>query len=295
MSNESVIEHAGTTENAAPTTNARKPPKRLFSAGLGTAESPLRFVVANGAAEAQTALGTFSVRSAATHELKQFWAENKLNDLTNAEIARKLNVTTPTVGNWIARLGAAEYSQGSSRRDLALEDLRAGKEVAEIAKARGFTITAVYRLAKRFGIQYARAENKGKAARFTTEQFVEAAAGKTWDQLAKAMKISVGTARNYASRKDLTERLRAVMVMGKRGPAKGSKKQGGRRGDATLADTLRGVDYGTVRLLLQTMAVVGAFRDGTEVTALVEQFGVPEPVVRYWTAFGDVRGAGDRG
>lgn len=241
---------------------ARKPRTTIYCAGKGEG---VKFVVVSSLEGALKELGA-KPRVPNGREMKLFWKENGLSSLTHRGIAEKYNISLATAWNWASRAGQVTGDTRVVKREVALRALRETGSVHAASKASGLTLQSIYRLSAVNNIALAKpAPRGGGLVRFTAEEFVETAKGKTWKQLAAALKLRVGTARNYASRKKLTAQLREVMVQDKsvRGAARKSVKR--QRLQHAEVDT-----------------IVSMLRDGTEPKEIAKALGLRLAVVNYW-------------
>jgi hypothetical protein len=231
----------------------------LFCAG-GIGDSLLRFGTAANLADATARLGGPS-RMPSTTEMKVFWKENKLSERDTAEVAAEYGVSRQTVAHWALRAGAAESSNRHKKRAVVIKLLKAGKTIAQVAKDAGVTVQTVYRVANAHAITPAKAK-LNRNALYTPEELIAAATGKTWDETAAALRVKTGTLRNFASRHDLTAKLREVMVRAAPGPKKKAKRQ---RLQHAEVDT-----------------IISMLRDGTEPKEIAKALGLRLAVVNYW-------------
>ena len=241
---------------------ARKARVTIYCAGKG---DDTKFAVVTSVDEAAKVLGA-KPRTPSAREMKLFWKQDGLSSLTHKGIAEKYNISLATAWNWASRAGQVTGDTRVVKREVAIRVLRETGSVHAAVKASGLTLQSIYRLASLNGITLARPESRGgRVVRFTAEEFIEAAKGKTWKQLAAAMKITPGTARNYASRKKLTAQLREVMVADTRG--RGEKRKSSKRQRLQHAE----VD-----------TIVSMLRDGTEPKEIAKVLGLRLAVVNYW-------------
>jgi hypothetical protein len=249
-----------TTESIAK--KARKPRVTVYCAGRG---EEAKFVVVATLEEARTSLGA-KPRKPGTRDMKLFWRQHGLSALTHKGIAEKFDISLATAWNWAHRAGQVTGDTRVVKREVAIRVLRDTGSVHAAVKASGLTLQSIYRLASLNGITLARPESRGgRTVRFTAEEFIETAKGKTWKQLAAAMKITPGTARNYASRKKITAQLREVMVAGK--PVRGEARKSVKRQRLQHAE----VD-----------TIISMLRDGTEPKEIAKALGLRLAVVNYW-------------
>ena len=249
-----------TTESIAK--KARKARVTIYCAGKGDST---KFAVVTAVDEAARVLGA-KPRTPNARDMKFFWKQNGLSSLTHKGIAEKFDISLATAWNWAHRAGQVVGDTRVVKREVAIRVLRDTGSVHAAAKASGLTLQSIYRLASLNGITLARPESRGgRTVRFTSEEFVATAKGKTWKQLAAAMKITPGTARNYASRKKITAQLREVMVLGK--PVRGEPRKSVRRQRLQHAE----VD-----------TIISMLRDGTEPKEIAKALGLRLAVVNYW-------------
>lgn len=232
----------------------------LFCAG-GLKDSLLRFGTATSLADASARLGG-PARMPSTSEMKVFWKENNLSNRDRAEVAAQYGVSPQTIAHWALRAGATEASNRHKKRATVVKLLKAGRSITQVAKEAGVAVQTVYRVAQAHDITPVK--NKGGAAAgYTAEELIAAATGKTWDETAAAMKVQTSTLRNFASRHNLTAKLREVMVRAAPGPKKKKAKRG--RMKKAEVDT-----------------IVAMLRDGMEPKKIAAALGVREAVVMFW-------------
>ena len=195
-------------------------PLRIFCTGAG---SSFRHGMFPNKAAAVAVMGP-EAHSPDPDELRTIWIQEKLYELSPAQVQARFGVTRQAVSLWRKKAGDDLLNLTEHRRKQRHADIRKAldpnKSAAEIAEETGTTSSEVNAVAKADGIRLA-VRNKKKPS---DAEIIALAEGRTWRDLAKACGVTMATLRNYIyARPELSREVCSRLVsepMGERAHGK---------------------------------------------------------------------------
>jgi len=190
----------------------RKVARRLYVSGI---RKNLKFCVAQIAAEAEKILGE-PCRTPDSDDIRTFWHKSGISRMTLDECIEKFGVTRQTIHNWRIKGGVdLRHAPAPAKAKTVMAvseslDSLTHLSLSEVASMLNMPISAVFRIAKRRGITFARRPTVPP-----DDELVALAAGKSWCELADLIGCGGGAeslrGMLYRKRRQVIPRLQEVM------------------------------------------------------------------------------------